>query len=109
MPDQRREPDSGNAPRDADSATLGERGRTVLDGVAAAADRAGEALSEAQDQVEGLSDVGVVAVAGFAVGVTTGLLLAGAPRLIIAVSLLPVGLTVRSAMSRGMRPARLLN
>jgi hypothetical protein len=109
LPDQRREPDAGNALRDADSATLADRGRTVLGGVAAAADRAGDALSEAQDHVEGLSDVGVLAVAGFAVGVTTGLLLAGAPRLIIAVSLLPVGLTVRSALSRGMRPSRLLN
>ena len=78
MPDQRREHDPGNTSCDADSATLGERGRMVLGGVAAAADRAGEALSEAQDHLEGLSDIGVLAVGGFAVGVTTGLLLAGA-------------------------------
>lgn len=87
--------------------SLVERGRAALDGVPAAADRARQALTGAQGQINGLSDVGVVAAAGFALGVTCGLFLGGAPRLILAISGIPVALTLQSAMSRGLRPVRL--
>jgi hypothetical protein len=60
-------------------------------------------------RVNRLSDMGIIAASGFALGVTSGLLLAGAPRVILILSLIPVGLTVRSAFARGMRPARLMN
>lgn len=89
--------------------TLVERGRAVLERVPAVADSAREALADAQDQVNGLSDMGVIAAAGFALGVSSGLLMAGAPRVILALSAIPVALTLRSAMTRGVRPARLVN
>src|SRR5450759_2300400 len=60
--------------------TLVERGRAVLERAPAVADSAREALADAQDQVNGLSDMGVIAAAGFALGVSSGLLMAGAPR-----------------------------
>lgn len=89
--------------------TLVDRGRAVLDRVPAVADSAREVLGAAQSQVNELSDMGVVAAAGFALGVSSGLLLAGAPRVILALSAIPVALTLRSAMARGVRPARLVN
>jgi hypothetical protein len=89
--------------------TLVDRGRAVLDQFPAVADGARDVLAGAQDQVNGLSDMGIVAASGFALGVSSGLLLAGAPRAILILSMIPVALTVRSAFARGMRPARLLN
>ena len=83
--------------------------RAVADRVPGVADSAREALADAQDQVNQLSDMGVVAALGFALGVSSGLLLAGAPRVILALSAVPVALTLRSAMTRGVRPARLMN
>ena len=53
--------------------------------------------------------MGVVAAAGFALGVSSGLRLAGASRAIIILSMIPVALTLRSSFERGMRPARLIN
>jgi hypothetical protein len=89
--------------------TLVDRGRAVLDQFPAVADSARDALAGAQDQVNGLSDMGIVAASGFALGVSSGLLLAGAPRAILILSMIPVALTLRSAFARGMRPARLIN
>ena len=89
--------------------TLVDRGRAVLDQFPAVADSARGVLAGAQDQVNGLSDTGIVAASGFALGVSSGLLLAGAPRAILILSMIPVALTLRSAFARGMRPARLLN
>src|SRR5450759_2153635 len=89
--------------------TLVDRGRAVLDQFPAVADSARGVLAGAQDQVNGLSDMGIVAASGFALGVSSGLLLAGAPRAILTLSMIPVALTLRSAFARGMRPARLLN
>ena len=89
--------------------TLVDRGRAVLDQFPAEADSARDVLAGAQDQVNGLSDMGIIAASGFALGVSTGLLLAGAPRAILILSMIPVALTLRSAFARGMRPARLLN
>lgn len=84
-------------------------GRAVVDRVPAVADSARGALADAQDHVNQLSDMGVVAALGFALGVSSGLLLAGAPRVILALSAVPVALTLRSAMTRKVRPARLVN
>jgi len=89
--------------------TLVEGGRAVLDQFPAVADSARDVLAGAQDQINGLSDMGIVAASGFALGVSSGLLLAGAPRAILVLSMIPVALTLRSAFARGMRPARLLN
>ena len=68
-----------------------------------------KALADAQEQVNGLSDLGIVAASGFALGMSTGLLLAGAPRIVVGLSTVLVFLTVRSAMGRGVRPNRLVN
>src|SRR5450756_3066626 len=54
--------------------TLVDRGRAVLDRVPAVADSAREVLAGAQDQVNGLSDMGIIAASGFALGVSSGLL-----------------------------------
>ena len=89
--------------------TLVDRGRAVLDRFPAVADSARDALAGAQDHVNDLSDMGIIAASGFALGVSSGLLLAGAPRAILILSMIPVALTLRSAFARGMRPARLLN
>src|SRR5664280_1481335 len=89
--------------------TLVDRGRAVLDQFPAVADTARDVLVGAQDQVNGLSDMGIMAASGFALGVSSGLLLAGAPRTILILSMIPVALTLRSAFARGMRPARLIN
>ena len=89
--------------------TLVDRGRAVLDQFPAVADSARGVLAGAQDQVNGLSDTGIVAASGFALGVSSGLLLTGAPRAILILSMIPVAITLRSAFARGMRPARLLN
>ena len=88
---------------------LVDRGRAALSRLPTVADGAREALSEAQDQVDDLSDMGAVAAAAFALGVTGGLLLAGAPRPIVILSMVPVVLALRSAMVRGVRPERLMN
>lgn len=105
--------DGDDVPNGTDSSTVAEtlvdRGRAVVDRVPAVADSAREALADAQGQINQLSDLGVVAALGFALGVSSGLLLAGAPRLILALSAVPVALTLRSAMTRGVRPARLVN
>jgi hypothetical protein len=85
------------------------RGRAVLDQFPTVADSARGVLAGAQDQVNGLSDMDVIAASGFALGVSSGLLLAGAPRAILILSMIPVALTLRSAFERGMRPARLIN
>src|SRR5512141_3092137 len=88
--------------------TLVDRGRAVLHRSSTVADSARGVLAGAQDQVNGLSDMGVVAASGFALGVTSALLLAGAPRAILILSMIPVALTLPSALERGMRPARLM-
>jgi hypothetical protein len=53
--------------------------------------------------------MGVVAALGFALGLSSGLWLAGAPRVILALSAVPAALTLRSALTRGVRPAGLVN
>ncbi len=89
--------------------TLVERGRAALGEVPNVAASAREAFADAQEQVNGLSDLGIVAASGFALGVSTGLLLAGAPRIVVGLSTILVVLTFRSAMGRGVRPDKLVN
>jgi hypothetical protein len=89
--------------------TVVDRGRAILERFPTVAGGARNALSEAQDQVDELSDMGAVAAAGFALGLTGGLALAGAPRPILFLAMIPVALTLRSAMARGVRPDRLMN
>jgi hypothetical protein len=81
--------------------TLIERGR-------AAADHLPDAVDAAQSQLDLLSDKGVIGAVGFSIGVTTGLFLAGAPRPILAVSMVPLAITVRAALTRGVRLSRLV-
>jgi hypothetical protein len=82
-------------------------GRVALDRVPAVAGGARDILVRAQDQVDDMSDMGVVAAAGFAVGVSFGLMMAGVPRVAVIISTIPVALTMRSALARGIRPSRL--
>ncbi len=93
-------PDLGDALDDGIK-TLIERGR-------AAADHLPDAVDAAQSQLDLLSDRGVIGAVGFSIGVTTGLFLAGAPRPILAVSLVPLAITVRAALTRGVRFSRLV-
>jgi hypothetical protein len=86
-----------------------DRGRAVADHLPDAVGEARSALDAAQGQLDLLSDRGVIAAVGFCAGITTGLFLAGAPRAILAVSMLPLGVTVRSALTRGVRLSRLVN
>lgn len=85
------------------------RGRAVVDRVPAVADGAREAFAGAQTQVNQLSDMGLVGALGFAMGLSSGLFVAGAPRLLLALSAVPVALTLRAALARGVGPDRLLS
>lgn len=89
--------------------TLVDRGRAVLDRAPDVADSARDLLAGAQNHVNGLSDMGIIAASGFALGVSSGLLLAGAPRVILILSMIPAGFTLWSAFARGVRPAVLIN
>lgn len=89
--------------------SLLERGRSVADHLPDAVGDARSALDSAQGQLDLLSDRGVIAAVGFSAGITTGLFLAGAPRVILAVSMVPLAITVRSALTRGVRLSRLVN
>lgn len=86
-----------------------DRGRAVLGNAPDAAGGARDALMAAQGQVEELSDMGVTAVAAFSLGVTGGLLLAGAPRIILVLSAIPGVMATRVAFRRGVRPTRLVH
>ncbi len=85
------------------------RGRAVAERVPAVAGGARGALAEAQGQVNQLSDAGLIGAVGFTVGLTSGLFVAGAPRILLALSAVPVAITVRAAIARGVGPDRLMN
>jgi hypothetical protein len=87
---------------------LMDRGRVVAERLPQAAETARTVLDQGSNQMEDLSDQGVVAAMGLTTGVAVGLLLAGAPRPILALALLPAAITVRSAMRRGVRASALL-
>ena len=83
-------------------------GRAVASQVPGAIDSARDAVSSASAAIDDLSDQGVIAAMALSAGVTVGLFLAGAPRLILALACLPTAITVRSAMQRGVLPAQLV-
>ncbi|MEO8468673.1 MAG: hypothetical protein ABI573_03280 [Chloroflexota bacterium] len=111
-------PDMADGPTDAGEsnaklsdaiARLVDRSGAVLDRAPDVAGGARGALASAQAEVEQLSDMGVATVAAYSLGVTCGLLLAGAPRIILVLSAIPGAMAVRVAFNRGMRPAVLLH
>ena len=65
-------------------------------------------IEAASGQLDDLSDQGVVAALGLSAGVTIGLFLAGAPRLILALALIPAAIIIRAAMQRDVGPSRLV-
>lgn len=91
------------------SHSLVERGREVMDQAPAIVEGAGAVVGAAAAQVDELSDQGVMAALGLSSGVLLGLFLAGAPRPILSLALLPIAITARAAMQRGVRVSRLLN
>ena len=102
---------NGHAPTEEPAAlvdTVDDGIRTLIERGRAAADHLPEAVDAAQSQLDLLSDKGVIGAVGFSIGVTTGLFLAGAPRPILAVSMVPLAITVRAALTRGVRLSRLV-
>lgn len=95
---------TGDAPQ-----SLVDRGRAVADQIPGIVGSAGEVIEAASAQMDDLSDQGVIAAVALSAGVTIGLFLAGAPRPILAFALLPLAITVRAAMQRGVRVSRLIN
>jgi len=89
--------------------SLLERGRGLADHVPDAIGEARSAVEAANGQLDLLSDRGVIAALGFSAGVTSGLIMAGASRPVLAISLLPLALTVRAALARGVRLSKLVN
>jgi len=85
-----------------------EGGRAVASQLPGALDGAREMVGSASAAVDDLSDQGVVAAMALSAGVTIGLFLAGAPRLILALACLPTLIAVRSALQRGVGPAQLV-
>lgn len=60
--------------------------------------------------MDDLSDQGVITALALSSDVLIGLFLAGAPRPILVLGLLPIAITARAAMHRGFRvSSRLLN
>ena len=87
-----------------------EKGRRVAaEQVPVMTANAKQAFGEAEARVERLSDVGLAAATGFALGVSAVLLLTGAPRIVLAVSAVPAAVMLRAAANRGMRPSALTN
>jgi hypothetical protein len=89
--------------------SLLRRGRVVAEQLPSAVSGAWGLMTAAHGQVDDLSDQDVITAVSFSAGVTMGLFLAGAPRLILALALIPTAITARSAILRGVRPARLVN
>lgn len=102
---------AGKVKEQFDTATqsLAERGRSVADQIPSIVEGAGGVIQAASSQLEDLSDNGVIVALGVASGVVVGLFLSGAPRPILALALVPVAITARAAMKRGVRVSRLLN
>jgi hypothetical protein len=88
--------------------TVVEGGRAVASQVPAALDGARDMVGSASAAVDDLSDQGVVAAMALSAGVTLGLFLAGAPRVILALACLPTLITVRSVLQRGVGPGQLV-
>jgi hypothetical protein len=93
---------------DAATQSLRERGQAVAIQLPEAVDGVSGLIEAATAQLDDLSDQGVVAAVALAAGVMIGLLLAGTPRPILALALLPIAITGRAALQRGVRPSRLI-
>jgi hypothetical protein len=106
------EPGAGDGVKEHfDEAThsLAERGRAVADQIPGIVESASGVMEVASSQMDDLSDQGVIAAVALSSGVMIGLFLAGAPRPILALGLLPIAITARAAMQRGVRVSRLVN
>ncbi len=79
------------------------RGRSIGERLPGAVDGVCATMDAASDQLEQLSDASVRSVFGLSGGVTSGLFLAGAPRVILGIALIPVAVIGRAAMQRGAR------
>ena len=88
--------------------SLVDRGQTLIGHLPDGVHGARSAVNAASASLEELSDQGVIAAVGLSAGLTIGLLLAGAPRVVLALALVPTAITIRSAMGRGVGPARLV-
>ena len=95
-------------PIDAAAQALLDGGRTVAGQLPQAVEGARGVIQAGRDRADRLSDQGVVAAVAFSLGVTLGLALAGAPRVILALALVPAVITVQSASDRGLRPSLVL-
>ena len=77
------------------------RGRSIGDRLPAAVDGVRGSIDAASGQLERLSDEGVRSAFGLSAGVTIGLFIAGAPRVILGIALIPVAIIGRATMQRG--------
>ena len=88
--------------------SLLERGRLVAGQLPSAVHDARGMIAAASGQLDDLLDQDEIAAVGLSAGVTIGLFLGGAPRVILALALIPATITVRAAMERGVGPSRLV-
>ena len=92
--------------------TLVQDGRNLADRLAnqlpEAASGGRDVLTLTQRGVDHLSDGGIVAAMALSTGFAAGLIVAGAPRLVLAMAVVPMGLVARSLVSRGISPSGLL-
>jgi hypothetical protein len=77
------------------------RGRSIGERLPGAVDGVRGSIDAASGQLEQLSDEGVRSALGISAGVTIGLFLAGAPRVILGVALIPVAIIGHATMQRG--------
>src|ERR1019366_10671846 len=75
--------------------SLLERGRSVPDQIPEAVDGARGMIEAASGQLDDLSDQGVIAALGLSAGVTIGLFLARAHRMILALAQIPAAIIIR--------------
>ena len=88
--------------------TVVQDGRDLAGQLPDAASGARDMLTSTQRGLDHLSDGGIVAAMALSAGFAAGLLVAGAPRLVLAIAAVPMGLVSRSLLSRGVSPSSLL-
>jgi hypothetical protein len=84
--------------------TLLGAGRSVADLLPGAVGGARGVFGVASAALDDLSDEALIAALGLSAGMTIGLFLAGAPRAVLALALIPTAFTMRAAMQRGVGP-----
>ncbi len=87
--------------------TVVKDGRDLASQLPEVASGARDVLSATQRGLDHLSDGGIVAAMAVSTGFAAGLLVAGAPRLVLALALIPMGIVSRSLLTRGVGPASL--